>query len=504
LTAGEPVSSAAEQVRERSSLDRALARGVVWLGVSKWGAQLLSWAATIIVARLLTPSDFGIVGMAAIYLGFVTLGSEFGIDAAVVTMRHLSDDILKQLNALAVMFGLASFAVSCAVAPLLARYFGAPELVWVVIAMSGTFVVTSFRVVPMAVLQRGLRFRGIALAEAGQAVILSVVSVLLASLGFRYWTIVLSAILGALVSTVLILVQARSRFAWPRWVELRSALSFSRNTIVGRMAWYGYDNSDFFIAGKVLGKEALGAYNLAWQLATTIIEKVTSLIGRVTPSVLSAAQNDPAALRRYLLAVTEAISLVTVPATVGLALVSHDVVVLAFGQKWLAVIGPLRLLSLYAVIRSITPFFAQVLMVTGESARVMRISIVGLFVFPLVFLLGARWGISGVAAMWIVAHPLVIAVPMGRAVFKRIGLAATQYFNSIAPAFSSAAVMCTAVLLERQTHTAGMTPLASLALDVLTGAFAYGAALLVFYQQRLRRLWSFARANIIRKPTSHD
>jgi O-antigen/teichoic acid export membrane protein len=492
----------ARRTSERLVLDRALAHGVAWMGLSKWAAQLLSWAATVIVARILSPADYGIVGMASIYLGFITLVSEFGIDAAVVTLRELPDSVLRQLNSLAVSFGAVAFLISCAVAPLLAKFFNTPELTLVVIAMSGTFVVTGFRVVPQAILLRQLRFRGIAVADAGQAILLSAASVLFAWLGFRYWTLVFGAVIGGVVSTLLILSQARSGFAVPRRRELGAALSFSRNTIVGRMAWYGYDNADFFVAGKVLGKAPLGAYNLAWQLATTIIQKVTSLIGRVTPSVLSAAQTDPAALRRYLLAVTETISLVTVPATVGLALVAHDVVVVAFGEKWLAVVGPLRLLALYAAIRSITPFFAQVLMVTGETARAMRINLVGLVVFPIAFVFGSRWGISGIAAMWIVTHPLVIAWPAGRAVFRRIGLQWAAYLGALLPAATSATVMCAVVILGRSLHPTGLAPIASLAIDVLTGAVAFVAALLALHRNRVARLWSFARTNLLPSRTS--
>lgn len=481
---------------ERARLDRALARGVAWMGLAKWTTQLLAWTATLVVARLLTPADYGIVGMATIFLGVVTLASEFGIDAAVVTLRSLPEQVLHQLNTMAVLFGIVSHLLAWVAAPVLVWLFDAPALYSVVIVMSTSFLVLGFRVVPQALLMKGLRFRGLAAAEAGQALVMSTTMVVFAVLGFRYWTLVAGSVIGAVASTCFILAQSRCRFARPRWSELRPALTFSHHTIVARLSWYGYDNADFFIVGKVLGQSALGAYSIAWQFSSAIIEKITSLIGRVTPSVLSAAQTEPALLRRYLLGVTEAISLVTVPATIGLALVTEDLVIVALGEKWAAAVIPLRLLALYAAIRSITPFFAQVLIATGDAARVMRINVGGLVVLPVAFLVASRWGTAGIAAAWLVVHPVAVVWPAARAVFARLGVAWRAYAAALAPAASAVALMAGAVLVSRLLHPAEMSRVAELAADVGVGVVSYVLTLLVLYRERVRRLAEFTRLHL--------
>lgn len=502
---GEPVIAAVaanddeadgHATRHRSTLDRALTRGIAWMGMAKWITQLATWVSTIIVARLLSPADYGIVGLATMFLGIVTMASEFGIDAAVVTMRTLPPEILRQLNAVSAMLGFASFILACSAAPLLARFFETPELLWVVVAMSTSFLVLGFRVVPQALLLRGLRFRGLAFAEGGQALVLAAAMVLFAWLGFRYWTLVIGAIIGSALSTVFVLAQSRCGFARPRWNELRAALTFSRHTIVARLSWYGYDNADFFVAGKLLGKDALGAYNLAWQFASTIIEKVTSLIGRVTPAVLSAAQHDPALLRRYLLAVTEAISLVTAPATVGISLVAGDLVPLLLGEKWMAAVTPLRLLALYAAIRSVTPFLAQVLTVTGETRQLMRINVFALVVLPFAFVAGSRWGLAGIAAAWIVAHPLFVVYPAGRAVFRRLGIGWREYGRALAPAGSGVLVLTMMVLTARLLRPPSVAHAGPLVIDVAVGMVAYTGTLLLLHRNRVQRLWEFLRSNI--------
>src|SRR5436190_24178728 len=109
------------------TLDRALLHGVAWTAAAKWAAQVLSWASWLIVARLLSPEDYGLVGMATIYFGLITLLSEFGLGTAVLVVRELSVGQINQLNGMAVLLGLAGVLGSCAAAIPLGHSFRAPH-----------------------------------------------------------------------------------------------------------------------------------------------------------------------------------------------------------------------------------------------------------------------------------------------------------------------------------------------------------------------------------------
>ena len=111
-----PVAAPPDGGSAHRSLDRSLLHGLAWTGGVKWGCQLVNWAATLIVARMLSPSDYGLVGMASMYLGLVTLLTEFGIGATIVSLGGLDREHVKQLNSVAVLFGLAGFLTSCAAA----------------------------------------------------------------------------------------------------------------------------------------------------------------------------------------------------------------------------------------------------------------------------------------------------------------------------------------------------------------------------------------------------
>src|SRR5207253_387993 len=152
------------ETRETASgtLERTLVRAIAWTGAATWIAQFLSWATTIYVARILSPGDYGLFAMATVYLGLVSLVSEFGIGSAVIVLRELESRALAELNTISVIAGLLCFAVSCAFAGWMGTFFGSSALPLVVIMMSLAFLIASFRVVPESLLQRQLRFKVLA------------------------------------------------------------------------------------------------------------------------------------------------------------------------------------------------------------------------------------------------------------------------------------------------------------------------------------------------------
>jgi len=478
---------------QRASLDRSLAHGIAWMGGVRWLTQVLTWGSTILVARLLDPSDFGLYAFATSYMGIVTLLTEFGIGTTIVTFRNMEARHVGQVNTLAVLFGVGGFLVSCLVAPMLAAFYRAPPLTLVVMATSTIFLITAVGVVPQAILQRDLRFRDLAINEGFRAVATALGSIVFAFAGFRYWTLVTSEVLAATISTILALRLVRVPFLWPRWRELREPVTFSQQTIATRLAWYLYQNADFFVAGRLLGQQALGAYNFGWTLASAPIERVTSLAGRVTPSILSAVQNDLREVRRYLLTVTEALAMVAFPLTVGVALVADVLVPLVLGDKWSAAVAPLQILALAAAVRSISPLFPQVLMVCGANKRSMYVNLFALVVMPVAFIVGARWGTSGIATAWLLIYPIVVVIPMATITFRQVQLGWREYLRALLPATNGVAVMSAIVFITRAVLPVNTPRIVALGLYVGLGGVAYFATLALLHRERVLTFVRVAR-----------
>jgi O-antigen/teichoic acid export membrane protein len=477
----------------KPSLDHSLVHGLAWTSAAKWGSQLLSWASTLIVARLLSPGDFGLLGMAEIYLGLVTLLSEFGLGTTVLALRDLTDEQVAQLHGFALLFGLGAFAISCLMAWPLGTFFHAPRLPAVVVVMSLTFIITSFRIIPAALLQRELRFRELATIDALRALVLAVVMVAFALIGFRYWTLVIGGLLSSVLATAQTLWLKRQRMARPRTSALRDAMTFSWHIIASRLYWYGYSNADFLVAGRLLGQAALGVYGLAWTLASIPVEKVTALVGRVTMPIFTAVQREPAELGRYLMRISEGVALLTFPASLGMALVAREFVLVFLGAKWSGAIVPLQVLALSVGLRSVAPLLSQVLNAIGDTRFTMYNSLLSAVVMPTAFyLMGTHSGTTGLALAWLTVYPWLVLMLYWR-VFRRIELPMSHYLQAMWPALSSSAVMGAVVLGVRFAGQGRGSYGLQFGVQVALGALSYLAMVLTVHRKRLAAFLAVVR-----------
>jgi PST family polysaccharide transporter len=480
------------------AIDRSLAQSLAWRAVSNWGSQIVSWASFLLVVRLLSPADFGIAAMAVILWPYLRYMGEFGIGQAVVTLRDLTQDQLAQLNSLAVMLGLGCFGLGALLAKPLAMFFRTPALAPVVIVTCTGLLPLSFRAVPEGLLAKDMRFKLLASFEATLSVVSAVVTLFLAYSGMGYWALVLGNLAGYTVRSVLILFSRPCGFALPDLKGLRRPLLFGWHVLVSVIAWSAYERLDNLTAGRVLGQAALGFYGMAWNLANVPLEKLTSLVTTVLPTYLAAAQKEPAALRRYLRTLTEALALATFPATIGLALVANEVVPLVLGRKWQPAVLPLQILAVYTTFRSIVALLPKVLTALGNPRFVMWNDLRALIILPTAFYIGSRWGIAGIAWGWVAAYPLV-ALPLYWKTFRTIEMNPGEYIRGLRPAVDGVLMMALAVGAVKWGISPRLPMVARLVLESVTGVIVYASAVFVMHRTRvltfMRQIKNVRQAN---------
>jgi len=477
---------------DRHALDRSVFSGVAWSGAAKWSTQILAWAGTIVVARILAPADFGLITMASVFLGVVMILSEFGVGTAVITLRELPAEELRELNAFSLLLGLGGTLLTAAMAYPIGLFFRAPALPPVLALVGLTFVLTSLQIVPAALLRRELRFRTLAIIDVARGLIVPLVTLVGALLGLRYWALALGSVVGAGVTTAFTLYQRRVGFSRPRLSGLVHVMHFSRDILIGRLAWIVLQDGDFAVAGRRLGTAGAGDYSLAWTLATSPIEKVTMVVSDVAPTLFSAVQDNRPELKRYFLNFSEVLCLATFPASVGIALVSQDLVPVVLGAKWAGVAAPLALLALYAGARSVTILYAHVFNATRETRFGMWISVVGAVVLLAGFIVGSRWGPAGIAAAWLLLHPSLAGYSFTR-VRRILALKTSEYFQSLRLGLDGAAVMAV-VLLAFQHLVARNWPAGlRLGVSIPLGAATYGLTTVALHRARLRVIVEWLR-----------
>ena len=156
---------------QTSKLDHAIVRGLAWTAGAKWMTQLITWASVLAAARLLSPSDFGLVEMAAYFVAVTNLLAEFGISAAVLQMPELDRRVVAQLNTVSVVMCTVAFCCSVAGAPLVVKFFRSEQLRLLVVITSITLFVTGFQAIPGGMLQRSMDYRRLSLAEDRKSVV---------------------------------------------------------------------------------------------------------------------------------------------------------------------------------------------------------------------------------------------------------------------------------------------------------------------------------------------
>ncbi len=333
--------------RTTGGLDRSLVRGIAWTGGVKWITQFVSWSVTLVMAHLLSPGDYGLFGMAMVYLGLAQLAAEAGLIAVIIRPRELDRAQAAQLGGLAIMTGVAVCAISIAMSSVIALFFRDPRVSNLIIVLSATFIVRGAQMLPRGLLSRDLDFRRLAWLDAVESLGSALATVTLALLGLRYWSLVLGGLAGSVLATIVCFVMRPHAITFPRkFAAVAGSVAFGGHVVLSQFAWYIYSNADFAVVGRMLGGAALGAYTLAWTIANVPVDRVSGLVGRVTAPVFAAVQQDLAALRRYVCSLTEGLALVTVPACVGLAVVADVLVRALLGNKWEGAVVPLRLLSL--------------------------------------------------------------------------------------------------------------------------------------------------------------
>lgn len=472
--------------------DRTMLRAVAWTGAGKWATQLLTWVSTIVVARILAPSDYGLIGMATIYLGLIALISEFGLGQAVITLREMSARQIAQLNSLSIAAGGVLFAISCAAASPLGRFFHSPKLPPVVAWMSLSFLISGAQVVPDALLQSDLRFKLLASFDTVRVLVQSLTTVTLAWLGSGYWSLAFGSLAGATIAAVMAVIARPHPLARPRWEEIKHALRFSGDVLGSRVAWYAYANSDFLVAGRVLGQAPLGAYTIAWTIASTPVEKITNMVSRVSPAFFSAVQDDKPRLRRWLLGITDGLTLLTFPACIGMALVADQFVLVVLGHKWTAAVLPLRLLAICAALRAITTVFPNMLFAMRHSRFVMYNTLIATVAFPLAFYYSSRWGTGGIAATWIILYPLITAPFVWRTLVA-IDLSGWTYLRSMVPALRASLVMIIAVIGVRSITPSTWPMTAQFAISIIAGLLSYLAVLFIAERRRIGDVFRLLR-----------
>lgn len=457
----------------------SVARGTRQTATAQVVTQLVRFVTNIVLARLLTPKDFGIVAIALVVTMLLDQLKDLGTGAAIIQRQTVDDALLNSvfyLNlALGIVLASGMFFLAGPVATLLSDSNAAPVLQ----AFAGVTLVTSMGQIHHSLLRRDLRFFEIAIVTSVGAIVTAAVSIAGALEGMGYWALVWGALAGALVGTAMV-------WTYDRWrpsrtmslTSLRSIWHYSYGLFLSNLLFLAFNQVDKVIISRFLGGAALGYYTMAQRTVTTPVASVGVVVNEVAFPAFSRRQDDDAALRSGFVRSSCAVAVVTFPLAFGLAVLARPAVLVMLGERWLAVVPVLWLLAPLAAVQSVTLNSSQLLLAKGRSDWSYRWGIVYCVVLTGLEMGAVRWGLVGVAAAY--AGGVLLLTPFSLIInFHHVKLRLSHYVRALIPQLWINAVMVVCVLLVTRLATnAGAPPIMQLVIGVLVGGAVYLALLL--------------------------
>lgn len=416
-------------------LARTGVRGAMWQGLAFAGGRIIVLITTVVLARLLSPHEYGLVALALVLMGYAETIADAGVAQALVYLPRtgvIARSALMISAILGSLLGLTAFLA----APLIAELFELHDVVPLVRILGVSVLATSLGAVPEALLRRDLNFKKLTAAPVLKAVTMGTVTLSLAFTGHGAWSLAVGTAAGSVAYAATCWFLVGRQAPWQIWRISKSALlanvkygaPVAGSSLLARLIF----DIDYLIIGIILGAQALGYYTLAFRLPEVVILNVFFVLSTVLFPLYARVRGEPERLRAGYLTSVRIQSLYGVTAGVGLSVVAPVLVPLVFGDKWDEAVLPLIFLALYAAARSLGAGANDVYKALGRPGLSIVVSLVRLLILLPVLLYSTRWGIVGVAVAQLVVA-VVFAVGMQVVAAKVIQLRPRALLRAIAP-----------------------------------------------------------------------
>lgn len=473
MSADSPESRSADQ--EGPSLSRLASRGAMWQSVSFFGGKVLLLAATVVLARVLTPKEFGLVSLALVVIGFLDVISDLGVSQALIYLdasRRRTDAALVAT----VVLGAAIALGLVLLAPVVGRQLHEPETVPLLRLLALSIFAGSLGVVPDTLLRKDLDFRRRVPVQLSLSATRGVLAIVLALAGFGVWALAIAQVAAQIVSSVVawaLVTYRPGRNAWRIGrAEMAELFRYGVPTAGSGLLSNLVLNVDYIIVGRVLGATQLGLYTLAFRVPEMLVVSVFQIVSSVTFPAYSQANKSLERLRRAYLRVLRLQNTYGLLVSALLFVLAPLVITVVFGPEWKPSIHSMQALAVYAAFRSLGMGVVDLLKGIGRPNVALGIAAVRFVVVAVALALVASRGITAVSVTQAVAA-FGLMVMVQAVAGRSLRLSWTRLVGSYVPGFAAAAAA--ALVSQAVVALTSMNDILTLVSAGLLGALA-GAA----------------------------
>jgi O-antigen/teichoic acid export membrane protein len=474
---------------EGPSLAAQVRTAVIWRSGSQVLTQIVSWASTLIVIRLLAPEDYGLFAMAQVMLVLLSTMNGWGLASALIREKEVTEERLRQTLGMLILLNFGLALVQFLAAPLVALWFEEPMVADLLRVQSLIYLAVPFSALPHAILSRRMDFRRPAQVRLAAALAGAITALNGALSGWGVWTLVAAPLVMFLTEAVGMTWAARSPIRPSfRFKGAGHIAGFGGVMTATQLFWFVQSQADVMIAGRVLDAHDLGVYTTGLFLAQLLAAKFVPPINEVAYAAYARQQETGPA---PLLATIRLVMLVGLPAYAGIAVVAPVLVPVLLGDKWIEIVPLLPILAAAMAMLTLQILFAPATNARGVPWAALRITMIGSVVMPSAYFIGSHWGVMGFAWGWVGGMAVLTAatVILSGGI---IGLTISGLSRAVTPPLAAALVMGAGVALMLQALPP-VPDLAALVLAVMLGVALYLGTLHLIAPARLVEALHFIR-----------
>ena len=369
---------------------------------------LLQMGSVVVLARLLTPNDYGLVAMVIAITGFVAMFKDMGLSMATVQKANINHSQVSTLFWINVLIGFGIMVITAAIAPAVAWFYGERRLMWITLALASAFLFGGLTVQHQALLRRQMRFGRLAAIEVISILVGISIAIVSASYGAGCWALVLMQLAIAITTAIGVWVACKWRPGLPvRNSGVRSMLAFGGHLTGFSIVNYFTRNLDKILIGWRWGTQSLGLYSRAYSLLMLPLQQINTPISAVAIPALSRLQDKPERYRSYYLKAISLIALVTMPSVMFMIIMSENIIGVVLGEQWIGASRIFSILGISALIQPILNTTGWLYVSTGRTDRMFKWGIFASSLITVAFLIGLPYGSVGVASSYTTCFLLI-------------------------------------------------------------------------------------------------
>jgi teichuronic acid exporter len=478
---------------ERSTLRTLAVKSAAWYGATRLWGQLISWAVTVLLARMLAPEDYGLYAIALSVLAMVELMQEFGLGTALIQRQDLTRSQVSAVFWVVASSSVLLTALTLAASGTISRIYGEPGLTWPLRLLCLTFLLNSLGTVPYSLLTKSINLRRRSLAEVFGVTTSALVALSLAYMGYGVGALVI----GHLARSVVLNVGLAFFAGWAPTLAvdfrgMRSLLTFGMSVAGSQLVSTFTGTTNTFVIARLLSSTAVGLFSMAQGLTEAPTRLSTAIINQISLPVFSKLQHDRIQLTAYFLKISKYLTVISLPIQIGLALVAPQLIPVLLSAKWQALTVPFQILCLESAVILSTLTCSPLLMARGRGSLLLNRALLWFGIVTGATVAGAWFSLVAV-----VLTRLVVVVPLRMTLvlpaLAEIDLSVGEYLGKLASPLGATALMVGAVLLLQHGLPFHMTPVEGLVTEILVGAGTYIVALFLLDRTLSTELKTVAR-----------